>query len=185
MRSLLHPTPRVEVVAAANVDSARAEAFAKKHGIAKAFGSLDEALAWGKFDAVSNVTRFRTSPDLDEGDRRQEAYSLREASCRVLSSREGNGRCGGEGGADQHGRSQLPQCGGAARSAAADRPGASSARSAMSRRPTGRAGSPASTGATGRRSPPGCGGSPKSMARRACWAMSAFTSSISLPMRPA
>ena len=48
--------PRVEVVAAADVDSARAEAFAKKHGIAKAFGSLDEALAWGKFDAVSNVT---------------------------------------------------------------------------------------------------------------------------------
>jgi predicted dehydrogenase len=48
--------PRVELVAAADIDPARAAAFARKHGIARAFGSLDEALAWGAFDAVSNVT---------------------------------------------------------------------------------------------------------------------------------
>lgn len=48
--------PRVDIVGAADVDPARAGAFAQKHGIAKAFGSLDEALAWGNFDAVSNVT---------------------------------------------------------------------------------------------------------------------------------
>ena len=48
--------PRVEVVAACDVDAARAAAFAGKHCIAKSFGNLDDALAWGKFDAVSNVT---------------------------------------------------------------------------------------------------------------------------------
>ena len=47
---------RVELVAAADVDAARAEAFAKSHGIAKSFGSLEAMLDWGKFDAVSNVT---------------------------------------------------------------------------------------------------------------------------------
>ncbi len=48
--------PRVEIVGAADVDLARAQAFAQKHGIAKAFGALDDALAWGQFEAVSNVT---------------------------------------------------------------------------------------------------------------------------------
>ena len=48
--------PRVEVVAACDVDDARARAFADKHGIGKSFGSLDAALDWGRFDAVSNVT---------------------------------------------------------------------------------------------------------------------------------
>lgn len=48
--------PRVDVVAAADVDAARAKAFAEKHGIASSFGSLDAALDWGAFDAVSNVT---------------------------------------------------------------------------------------------------------------------------------
>lgn len=53
---LFEGDPRAEIAAAADVDLARAEAFAKKHGIARAFGSLDAALAWGEFDAVSNVT---------------------------------------------------------------------------------------------------------------------------------
>ena len=48
--------PRCEVVAACDIDAARASAFAEKHGIAKSFGSLDEALAWGQFDAAANVT---------------------------------------------------------------------------------------------------------------------------------
>lgn len=48
--------PRVELVAAADVDAARAEAFATKHGIARSFGSLDALLDWGAFDGVSNVT---------------------------------------------------------------------------------------------------------------------------------
>lgn len=47
---------RVDVVAAADVDAARAKTFADKHGIATSFGSLDELLAWGQFDAISNVT---------------------------------------------------------------------------------------------------------------------------------
>ena len=31
-------------------------AFCAKHGIERGFASLDEALDWGQFDAVSNVT---------------------------------------------------------------------------------------------------------------------------------
>lgn len=48
--------PRVSVVAAADVDPARAKAFARKHGIEASFGSLDAALDWGQFDAATNVT---------------------------------------------------------------------------------------------------------------------------------
>ena len=48
--------PRVSVVAAVDVDAARAESFAAKHGIENAFGSLEVALDWGRFDAASNVT---------------------------------------------------------------------------------------------------------------------------------
>ena len=53
---LFHADPRVEVVACADVDAARAGIFAQTHGIARSFGSLPEALAWGEFDAVTNVT---------------------------------------------------------------------------------------------------------------------------------
>ncbi len=48
--------PRVEVVACADVDLARAKKFSADHNIPKAFGNLDEAIAWGNFDAVTNVT---------------------------------------------------------------------------------------------------------------------------------
>jgi predicted dehydrogenase len=48
--------PRVTVVAAADVDQARADAFAAKHGIARSFDSLEAVLDWGRFDAVANVT---------------------------------------------------------------------------------------------------------------------------------
>mgnify|MGYP001823430680 CR=1 FL=1 len=48
--------PGVKLVAAvdANLDAARA--FADKFGIGTCFGSLDEALDWGEFDAATNVT---------------------------------------------------------------------------------------------------------------------------------
>jgi predicted dehydrogenase len=47
-------------------------AFCEKHGIARGFASVDEALAWGDFDAVTNVTpdavHFATTmPLLSEG----------------------------------------------------------------------------------------------------------------------
>jgi predicted dehydrogenase len=48
--------PRVEIVACADVDAARAKTFAKKHDVAQSFGALDDAIAWGKFDAATNVT---------------------------------------------------------------------------------------------------------------------------------
>lgn len=48
--------PGVKLVAGVDTDQARAAAFAEKHEIAKSFGSLDEAIAWGKFDAAANVT---------------------------------------------------------------------------------------------------------------------------------
>ena len=46
----------VKLVATVETNAERREAFAKAHGIAESFASLDEALAWGAFDAASNVT---------------------------------------------------------------------------------------------------------------------------------
>ena len=53
---LFQADARVDVVAAADVDPGRARTFAAKHGIETSFGSLDSAIAWGRFDAVTNVT---------------------------------------------------------------------------------------------------------------------------------
>ena len=53
---LLRQDHRAEIVAAVDVDAARAQAFAATYGIANAFGSLPEALSWGEFDAAMNVT---------------------------------------------------------------------------------------------------------------------------------
>jgi predicted dehydrogenase len=47
---------RADIVACADADAGRAGAFAAKHGIAAAFGGIDEAIAWGRFDAAANVT---------------------------------------------------------------------------------------------------------------------------------
>ncbi len=46
----------VEVVAAADVVPERAATFCQAHAIERSFGSLDDALAWGEFEAVANVT---------------------------------------------------------------------------------------------------------------------------------
>jgi predicted dehydrogenase len=48
--------PLTEVVAGADIDAARARDFCDRHAIPKAFGDLDEAIAWGEFDAAANVT---------------------------------------------------------------------------------------------------------------------------------
>ena len=53
---LLREDDRVEITGAADVDEARAKAFADTHAIPHAFGSLEDAIAWGKFDAAMNVT---------------------------------------------------------------------------------------------------------------------------------
>jgi predicted dehydrogenase len=46
----------VKLVGAVDVDAGRVNAFADAHKIAKRFTSLDEAIAWGEFDAATNVT---------------------------------------------------------------------------------------------------------------------------------
>jgi predicted dehydrogenase len=46
----------VTIVAGVDVDQARADAFCQRHGIERAFGSLSQALTWGEFEAVANVT---------------------------------------------------------------------------------------------------------------------------------
>ncbi|WP_408015683.1 Gfo/Idh/MocA family protein [Rhizobium alarense] len=46
----------VRLVAAVDVDPARVSDFARRHAIPKVFSSLDAAIAWGEFDAVTNVT---------------------------------------------------------------------------------------------------------------------------------
>lgn len=51
--------PDVKLVAAVDVDLAKVRGFAARHDIAETFTSLDEAIAWGEFDAVTNVTPDR------------------------------------------------------------------------------------------------------------------------------
>ena len=46
----------VEIVGAVDTDPNRLSAFLETHGIPNGFPSLDAALAWGEFDAVSNIT---------------------------------------------------------------------------------------------------------------------------------
>ncbi|MBV1708160.1 MAG: Gfo/Idh/MocA family oxidoreductase [Hyphomicrobiales bacterium] len=48
--------PRVEVVAACDVDAARAAGFAAQFGLKQSFGSLEAALAGADFSACANVT---------------------------------------------------------------------------------------------------------------------------------
>ena len=48
--------PGVEAVAGVDVNEARVKAFCAKFGIPRAFTGLEAAIAWGEFDAVSNVT---------------------------------------------------------------------------------------------------------------------------------
>ena len=48
--------PGCRLVGACDIDVERARAFAALHRIDAAFGSLDEALAWGTFDAAVNAT---------------------------------------------------------------------------------------------------------------------------------
>ena len=48
--------PGVKLVGGVDVDRGRAEAFAEKYRMPVAFTSLDEAIAWGQFDAAANVT---------------------------------------------------------------------------------------------------------------------------------
>ncbi|MGV4796568.1 Gfo/Idh/MocA family protein [Rhizobium sp. F40D2] len=49
----------VKIVAAVDTDEVRLRAFALRHAIPLTFTSLDDALAWGEFDAVTNVTPDR------------------------------------------------------------------------------------------------------------------------------
>ena len=49
----------VSVVGGVDVEPERLAAFCTEHGIAHQFGSLEDALAWGEFDAVANVTPDR------------------------------------------------------------------------------------------------------------------------------
>ena len=46
----------VELVAAVDVDDVVVRAFAARHNIPSTFTSLDDAIEWGEFDAVANVT---------------------------------------------------------------------------------------------------------------------------------
>ena len=60
--------PDVQVVAGVDSDPVRLSGFCEKHGIEHSFGSVDEAIVWGAFDAVSNVTpdavHYRTTMPL-------------------------------------------------------------------------------------------------------------------------
>ncbi|MDQ0419304.1 putative dehydrogenase [Peteryoungia aggregata LMG 23059] len=51
--------PDVQLVAAVDLDLATVRAFAARHDIPNTFTSLEKAIAWGEFDAVTNVTPDR------------------------------------------------------------------------------------------------------------------------------
>ncbi|WP_240231656.1 Gfo/Idh/MocA family protein [Devosia lacusdianchii] len=46
----------VTLVGGVDVDAGRLATFCAQHGIERQFGSIEDALAWGAFDAVANVT---------------------------------------------------------------------------------------------------------------------------------
>jgi len=48
--------PGVHLVGAVDTDPVRLATFCEAHGIGRAFSTIEEALAWGDFEAVSNVT---------------------------------------------------------------------------------------------------------------------------------
>lgn len=52
----------VSVVGGVDVVPERLAAFCTEHGIANHFTTLEDALAWGEFDAVANVTPDRIHP---------------------------------------------------------------------------------------------------------------------------
>ena len=49
----------VEIVAAVDTDEAKLNEFRELHGIPRGFSTLEQALAWGEFDAVTNITPDR------------------------------------------------------------------------------------------------------------------------------
>src|SRR3989337_232359 len=49
----------VELIAAVDVEQRRVDEFSDIYGIPNRFTSLEDALAWGKFDAAVNVTPDR------------------------------------------------------------------------------------------------------------------------------
>ncbi len=51
--------PDAKIVASIDVDLAKVRAFSVRHDIPNSFTSLSEALEWGEFDAVANVTPDR------------------------------------------------------------------------------------------------------------------------------
>jgi predicted dehydrogenase len=53
---LLREDARVDITGAADVDLGRAKAFAETYNIPNAFGTLEDAIGWGQFDAAMNVT---------------------------------------------------------------------------------------------------------------------------------
>lgn len=48
--------PDAQIVGAVDLDETRVQDFCGTHGIERSFTSLEDAIAWGEFDAVSNVT---------------------------------------------------------------------------------------------------------------------------------
>ena len=137
----------------------RRRALPSKHGIAARFTSLDEAIAWGEFDAVTNVTPDRvhhpTTLALLDG---RQARVLRKAAGGKLCQGDGDDRGGRSRRPRQHGQPDLSQCRAAAEGARDGAGGRDRHGQAMSRRPTCRAGWSPRPGATGAPRASGCGG---------------------------
>ena len=89
--------PEVTVAAVAARDLARAEAFALRYGIPKAYGSYEELLADPDIDADLQPAAELAARAVDAaGDRGRQARAVREA-VRVERGRGGAGGAGGRG----------------------------------------------------------------------------------------
>ena len=89
-----------KVVAGVDIAEARLKDFCDKHKIPRYFTDLDEAIAWGEFDAVTNVTPDAVHyPTHDDAHRGRQADLLREAAGAELSAGAGNDGGGEEGAA--------------------------------------------------------------------------------------
>ena len=80
--------PGVRVVAGIDISEARVKEFCKKHKIPRYFTDLEDAIAWGEFDAVSNVTPDAVHHPTSCGSSRRRSRSFaRSRSLRPTSLR--------------------------------------------------------------------------------------------------
>ena len=101
--------PGVRLVRASTPDRDILAGFCKKHAIPHGFATLDEALAWGAFDAVANVTPDGAHTRQPCRCSKPENMSVRKAVGHKRRRRGRDGRSRPKERRHRHGQSQLPE----------------------------------------------------------------------------